>query len=57
MNGDLFLVRVQENDTQPLVASDSFEQIGFILKGVLRGRPLGCIFALSLQRQIFPDPI
>ena len=41
----------------PLGAAYGFEQNDFILKGVLWGRLLGCIFARSLQRQIFPDPI
>ena len=41
----------------PLGAAYGFEQNDFILKGVLWGRPWGSIFARSLQRQIFLDPI
>jgi len=40
MHGDLFLARVQDHDTQPLVASDSFEQIGSALKEARRARGL-----------------
>ena len=40
MHGDLFLARVQDHDTQPLVASDSFEQIGLTLKEARRTRGL-----------------
>ena len=40
----------------PLQAVYSFEQNGFIPKGILRGTPLGRIFALSLQKQFFADP-
>ena len=36
MNGDRFLVHVQDKDTKPLVASDSFEQIGSTLKHARR---------------------
>ena len=39
----------------PLQADYSFEQNGFIPKRVLRGIPLGRIFDLSLQKQIFLD--
>ena len=61
-SGDSFcLYRPKSNFSgpqyNPLWAAYSFEQNGFILKGVLRGRPLGSIFARSFQRQIFPDPI
>ena len=35
----------------------SFEQNDFILMTVLRGRPLGRTFALSLQKHMLPDPI
>ena len=41
----------------PLQADYSFEQNGFIPKKILRGTPLGRIFALSLQKQFFRTPI
>ena len=40
----------------PLKADDSFEQNGFVQKGVLRGKPLGRIFDQSRQKQFFPQP-
>ena len=40
----------------PLQADDSFEQNGFVQKGVLRGMPLGHVFDQSLQKHFFPDP-
>ena len=40
MNGDRFLVRVQDKDIQPVVADDSFEQIGSTLKQARRAQGL-----------------
>ena len=61
-SGDVFLPYPSKTNFNgrpynPLEAAYSFEQNGFILMTVLRGRPLGHIFALSLQKYIFPDPI
>ena len=41
----------------PLQAVYSFEQNGFIPKWILRGTPLGRIFASSLPNQFFQNPI
>ena len=40
----------------PLEAAYGFEQNGFILMRVLRKRPLGRIFAQSVQKPFLPDP-
>ena len=40
MNGGLFLGRVQDKDTQSLLASDSFEQIGSTLEEARRAQGL-----------------
>ena len=61
-SGDAFLpypskTKFSGPQYNPLEAAYSFEQNGFILMTVLRGRPLGHIFALSFQKHIFPDPI
>ena len=54
MNGDLFLVRVQEKDTKVLVASDSFEQIGSTLREARRAQGLK-INDVSQQLRISVD--
>ena len=54
MHGDLFLVRVQDHYTQPLVASDSFEQIGSTLKEARRARGLK-VSDVSQQLRISVD--
>ena len=61
-SGDAFLpypskTKFSGPQYNPLEAAYSFEQNGFILMTVLRGRPLGRIFALSLQKQFFRTPI
>ena len=54
MNGDRFLVRVQDNDIQPVVADDSFEQIGSTLKQARRAQGLK-ISDISQQLRISVD--
>jgi cytoskeleton protein RodZ len=54
MNGDLFLVRVQDKDIQPVVADDSFEQIGSTLKQARRAQGLK-ISDVSQQLRISVD--
>jgi len=54
MNGDRFLVRVQGKDIQPVVADDSFEQIGSTLKQARRGQGLK-ISDVSQQLRISVD--
>ena len=61
-SGDAFLPYPSKTNfsgpqNDPLEVAYIFEQNGFILMRVLRGKPLGRIFALSLQKNIFPDPI
>jgi len=54
MNGDRFLVRVQDKDIQPVVADDSFEQIGSTLKQARRAQGLK-ISDVSQQLRISVD--
>ena len=54
MNGDRFLVRVQDKDIQPVVAGDSFEQIGSTLKQARRAQGLK-ISDVSQQLRISVD--
>ncbi len=54
MNGDRFLVRVQDKDIQPVVAHDSFEQIGSTLKQARRAQGLK-ISDVSQQLRISVD--
>jgi cytoskeleton protein RodZ len=54
MNGDPFLVRVQDKDIQPVVADDSFEQIGSTLKQARRAQGLK-ISDVSQQLRISVD--
>ena len=54
MNGDRFLVRVQDKDIQPVVADDSFEQIGSTLKQARRAQGLK-ISDISQQLRISVD--
>ena len=54
MNGDRFLVRVQDKDIQPVVAEDSFEQIGSTLKQARRAQGLK-ISDVSQQLRISVD--
>ena len=54
MNGDQFLVRVQDKDIQPVVADDSFEQIGSTLKQARRVQGLK-ISDVSQQLRISVD--
>ena len=54
MNGDRFLVRVQDKDIQPVVADDSFEQIGSTLKQARRAQGLK-INDVSQQLRISVD--
>ncbi len=54
MNGDRFLVRVQDKDIQPVVAEDSFEQIGLTLKQARRAQGLK-ISDVSQQLRISVD--
>jgi cytoskeleton protein RodZ len=54
MNGDQFLVRVQDKDIQPVVADDSFEQIGSTLKQARRAQGLK-ISDVSQQLRISVD--
>ena len=54
MNGDRFLVRVQGKDIQPVVADDSFEQIGSTLKQARRAQDLK-ISDVSQQLRISVD--
>ena len=54
MNGDRFLVRVQGKDIQPVVADDSFEQIGSTLKQARRAQGLK-ISDVSQQLRISVD--
>jgi cytoskeleton protein RodZ len=54
VNGDRFLVRVQDKDIQPVVAGDSFEQIGSTLKQARRAQGLK-ISDVSQQLRISVD--
>ena len=54
MNGDRFLVRVQDKDIQSVVADDSFEQIGSTLKQARRAQGLK-ISDVSQQLRISVD--
>ena len=54
MNGDRFLVRGQDKDIQPVVADDSFEQIGSTLKQARRAQGLK-ISDVSQQLRISVD--
>jgi len=54
MNGDRFLVRVQDKDIQPVVAGDSFERIGSTLKQARRAQGLK-ISDVSQQLRISVD--
>ena len=54
MNGDLILVHVQDNDTEPLDADDSFEQIGSTLREARRAQGLK-ISDVSQQLRISGD--
>src|SRR6056300_263086 len=54
MNGDRFLVRVQDKDIQPVVDGDSFEQIGSTLKQASRAQGLK-ISDVSQQLRISVD--
>ncbi|MDA8729671.1 DUF4115 domain-containing protein [Alphaproteobacteria bacterium] len=54
MDGDRFLVRVQDKDIQPVVADDSFEQIGSTLKKARRAQGLK-ISDVSQQLRISLD--
>ena len=54
MNGVRFLVRIQEIDTKPCVAGDSFEQIGSTLKQARRAQRLK-ISDVSQQLRISVD--
>ena len=54
MNGDRFLVRVQDKDIQPVVADDSFEQIGSTLEEARRAQGLK-ISDVSHQLRISVD--
>ena len=54
MNGDLFLVSGQDNDTHPLVPDDSFEQIGATLEKARRAQGLQ-ISDVSQQLRISHD--
>ena len=48
--------RFSGTSNNPLQAAYSFEQNGCSQKGVLRGIRLGRIFALSVKKQLFPNP-
>jgi len=54
VNGDRSLVRVQDKDIQPVVAEDSFEQIGLTLKQARRAQGLK-ISDVSQQLRISVD--
>ena len=54
MNGDLMMVHVQYNDTEPLDADDSFEQIGSTLREARRAQGLK-ISDVSQQLRISGD--